>query len=70
MEIKTVNNQRRYLKDLTRCVRSLKNLENRPKVVDEIFEALLLQATLDYQYFVGLYIKEKRNEKKEKKNER
>ena len=70
MDIKTVNNQRRYLKDLTRCVRSLKKLDNRPKVVDDIYEALLLQASLDYQYFVGLYTKEKRHEKKEKENAR
>lgn len=60
--------QRRYLMRLQRCVEAFEALENRPKMVIDFFEALLLQANLDYQHLLSIYLKEKSNEKKEKKN--
>lgn len=59
--------QRRYLNRLQRCVAAFDALQNRPKLAIDFFEALLLQANLDYQHLLSIYLKEKNNETKKKK---
>lgn len=70
MDKKVIVSYREYIDSLNRCVSSLHKLPSSPQVVEDIFTALLLQATLEYNCVVSNFLKNEEYEKKEKKNAR
>lgn len=70
MNKKPIVSYREYIRSLSVCINSLHQLPSYPNVVDEIFTALLFQATLEYNRICSSLLKENIHEKKEKKNAR
>lgn len=61
---------RNYVEQLQVCIKSLELLKHKPKLVQDVFVALLFQANLEYIHLHGIIEKNKKYEKKEKKNAR
>lgn len=70
MEKNVVSSYREYINSLTHCVSCLRNLPSYPQIVEDIFTALILQASLEYNRLPSNLFKLNKNEKKEKKNAR
>ena len=48
MDKKVIVSYREYIDSLSSCINSLHKLPSHPQIVDDIFTALLLNATLEY----------------------
>lgn len=70
MDKKVIVSYREYINSLNRCVSCLHDLPSYPPIVEDIFTALLLQASLEFNCLPSNFLKENTNEKKEKKNAR
>lgn len=70
MDKKEIVSYREYIISLNRCVSCLHKLPSHPTIVDDIFTALILQATLEYSCISAKLLNEQKYEKKEKKNAR
>ena len=70
MDKKVIVSYREYINSLNRCVSCLHKLPSHPSVVEDIFTALLLQASFEYSSISANSLNEKDYEKKEKKNAR
>lgn len=67
MDKKEIVSYREYIDSLNRCVSCLHGLPSHPKIVDDIFAALILQASLEYSYICAKLLNEEKYEKKKKK---
>lgn len=70
MDKKVIVCYREYINSLNHCVSCLHKLPSHPQIVDDIFTALLLQASLEYSCISANLLKDMVYEKKEKKNAR